>query len=92
MWGTLDISKIWLKRVCVGGIGREMLEHFAFRKGELSAVFIWRRATPLGLPGVSFILRVKTKIVKLLVWTTTWSCSLIGYWLYNKVLSSKSSE
>ena len=44
------------------------------------------------LPGVCFILRVNTEIVKLMVWTTTWSCSLIEYRLYNEVLSSKSSE
>ena len=55
-------------------------------------VHLERRLHPLCLPGVSFILRVNTEILKLLVWITTWSCGLIEYSLYNEGLRSKSSE
>ena len=78
----------------VGGIGEEMLKHFAFRKGDLRAVSIWRKTTPPLFARCKFHPEtfIPTEIVKLLVWTTTWSCSLIEYRLYNEVLSRKSSE
>ena len=66
---------------------------FRFWEGSAEGGFYLERGLhSLCLPGVSLILRVNTEIVKLLVWATTWSCSLIEYRLYNEVLSSKSSE